>query len=161
MNMNEMAQVYLQPCATKTPFPEQVAFGSQLDDARMDFSMDSLDDVDRMLDAIKASGLPPFTTFIEKEENKNFLLVLGFYLGTTIAHTGDQLIAWLDYDDMIKEMPKNAANFPRVFQTSATCVLEKSDWFLPLSCVCNRLFAQERPPSTKSIATAFLPKASA
>jgi hypothetical protein len=160
MNMNDMAQAYLQPCASKTPFPEQVAFGSQLDDPRMDFSMASLDYVDHLLDTIRASDAPQFLSFIEKQENLNFLLVLGFYAGTCIAHAGDQLIAWLDYDDMIKEMPDNAATYPRVFQTSASCVFEKSGWFLPLACVCNRLFGQGPQQSTKAIATTFLPAAS-
>jgi hypothetical protein len=159
MNMNEMAQAYLQPCATKTPYPEQVAFGHLLDDARMDYSMQSLDYVDQLLDSIKAGDKPEFSTFIEKQENQNFLLVLGFYVGTTIAHNGDQRIAWLDYDDMIEEFPNNAAAYPRVFQTSATCVFEKSGWFLPLTGVCGRLFAPVAQPDMKSIATAFLPAA--
>jgi hypothetical protein len=159
MNMNEMAQAYLQPCASKTPFPEQVAFGSLLDDARMDFSMDSLDYVDQLLDSIRASDLPQFTTFIEKPENQNFLLVLGFYVGTIIAQEGDQLVAWLDYESMIEEFPENAATYPRVFQTAATCVFEKSGWFLPLSGVCGRLFGPVPQQSMKSIASTFLPAA--
>ncbi len=159
MNMNEMAQAYLQPCATKTPFPEQVAFGSLLDDGRMDFSMDSLDYIDQMLDSLRDNAKPEFTTFIEKQENQNFLFVLGFYIGTTIAHNSDQIIAWLDYDSMIEEMPENAATYPRVFQTSASCVFEKSGWFIPLSCVCSRLFEPAPKLSMKSIAANFMPTA--
>jgi hypothetical protein len=157
-NMNEMAQSYLQPCATKTPFPKQVAFGPLLDDKRMDFSLDSLDYVDQMLDSIRASDKPQFNAFIERQENQNFLFVLGFYVGTTIAYQDKQVIAWLDYDSMIEEMPENAATFQRVFQTSATCVFEKTGWFLPLTGICGRLFGPAQQ-SMRSIAMTFLPSA--
>jgi hypothetical protein len=157
MNMNELAQAYLRPCANKIPFPAQVAYANLLDVERMDFSMDSLDYIDGILDSIRAADKPQFEAFIAKQENQSFLFVLCFYVGTTVAHSSNQIIAWLDYDSMIEELPENAAMYPRSFPTAATCVLEKSGWFVPLSAICSRLFDESPEKSVKLSAAAFLP----
>jgi hypothetical protein len=161
MSMNQMAQAYLQPLATRTPFPAQVAYGHLLGDARLNFSPDSLDYVDLLLDSIRKNERPDFATFVNKQENQNFLFVLCFYVGTVVAQKSGQRIAWLDYDQMLKAIPDNATMYPRCFQTAATCILEKSGFFVPLSSICERLFEDPPGKSVRFSAESFMPKSRA
>lgn len=156
MELNELAKAYLQPFATKTPFPPQVAYGNLIGVHEMDFSLASLDVVDHILDHIRHTDKPDAATFLHKQENQNFLLALCFYVGTTVAYQDKQSIAWLDYDTMIGEMPDNAANYPRIFQTAVTCVMDKSGWMVPLGAICGRLFDDQPLTGVKQSAMLFL-----
>ncbi len=156
MDLNELAQAYLRPFATKTPFPPQVAYGELIGVQEMDFSLASLDVVDHVLDHIRHTDRPDAATFLQKQENQTFLLVLCFYVGTTVAYQQKQSIAWLDYDTMIEEMPENKANYPRIFQTAVTCVLEKSGWMVPLGSICGRLFDDTPLTGVRQSAQLFL-----
>jgi len=155
-DMNTWARIHLEPIRLRQPFTPQFAYGEFLGSPQLDFSVESLGHVDSILDSIRTREQPQFGAFLEKPENQSFLLVLCFYVGEVIAKNSGQKINWFDYDGMLEAIPDNGRMFPRCFQTSATCILDKAGFFVPLSSICSRLFDDPVEKSVKFSAEGFM-----
>lgn len=149
MSLNDTANEYLAAFRAGAPFPGGLAFSTALAQSRLDGTVESLDRIDHLLDRIRERVKPEFGAFLEAPANQNFLYLLCFYVGYVAASCTDQRIAWLTYAEMIEAIPGNGAMFPDCFATSATCILEKSGFYAPMSVIQERLFTD---PPEKSVA---------
>jgi len=148
MSPKDMSIKYLQAFADDEPFPGGLAHREALQRLKLDFSRDSLERIDALLDRIRSSHRLNYGAFLNLQANQNFLYLLCFYVGATIAQCSGQAIEWLDYEQMRRKIPANEALFPRCFATSITCVLQHRGFFVPLSSIEERLF---RDPPEKSV----------
>lgn len=156
MDMDALSRTYLSPLVEGTGYPEEVGYSYLLNDTRLDFSVESLSYVDLLLDSIRSTEKPEFGAFISQQENQTFLFILGFYAGAVIARNSQQSIRWFDYDAMLEAIPDNAAMFPKVFQTTITCVLSQAGFFVPLASICSRLFEEPVDKSVRFSAEGFM-----
>lgn len=156
MSPNEMSAKYLQAFANDEAFPGGLAHREALQKLNLDYSRDSLDRIDSLLDRIRNSRRLSYGMFLNLQANQNFLYLLCFYVGATIARCSGQAIEWLDYEQMRRKLQSNDAMFPRCFATSITCVLQKRGLFVPLTSIEDRLFADPPEKSVRFSAEAFM-----
>ena len=156
MTPDDMSAKYLQAFAEDEAFPGGLAHREALQRLKLDFSRESLARIDTLLDRIRASHALNYGTFLNLQSNQNFLHLLCFYVGATIAQCSQQAIEWMDYEQMRRRIPGNEAMFPRSFATSITCVLQKRGFFVPLSSIEDRLFGDPPEKSVRFSAEGFM-----
>src|SRR3954471_22188412 len=76
MPINDIAQAHLDALINRLPFPGGIAFRKELDDANLNFTMQSLGRVDTLLDGVRTRLHPSFDDFLERNDNQNFLHAL-------------------------------------------------------------------------------------
>ena len=148
MTMNQRSAYYLDALARNSEILGGLSFRNVLAQSNLDYSVESLNRVDYLLDQIRARYQPQYGDFLKLQANQNFLFLLCFYVGTVVSKNTKQEIKWLDYEEMLPPMPGNAVGFPRCFQTTITCILSRGGFFVPLSSICSRLFDE---PTDKSV----------
>ena len=151
MSPNDMAAMYLQSLADDEAFPGGLAHREALHRLDPDYTLASLDRVDRLLDGIRGVRALDYGQFLNLKANQNFLYLLCFYVGATVARCSDQAIEWLDYEQMRRRMP-GEGSLQRCFATSITCVLQKRGCFMPLLSIEDRLFGN--PPTLSVLGSA-------
>ena len=156
MNMNDRAEKYLQAFHDGEEFPGGLAFRKALLQVKLDYTVESLSRIDRLLDQIRTKLRPEYGEFIDEPQNQNFLFLLCFYVGKVAACNSNQVITWYDYEGMIRKIPDNGAMFPQCFETAITCILNKRGFFVPLSSICSRLFDESVDKSVRFSAEGFM-----
>lgn len=156
MDMNQRALYYLEALDRNSEIPGGLSFRTALAQSKLDYSVESLDRVDYLLDQIHSRFQPQYGVFFEPQQNQNFLFLLCFYVGTVMSKNSEQSIKWLDYDEMLREIPDNGAMFPRRFETAITCILSRRGFFVPLSSICSRLFDDPVDKSVRFSAEGFM-----
>jgi hypothetical protein len=151
-----MSVKYLQAFADGEAFPGGLAHREALQRLKLDYSRDSLERIDGLLDRIRASHRLSYGAFLNLQSNQNFLYLLCFYVGATIAQCSGQAIEWLDYEQMRRRIPGNETMFPRCFATSITCLLQKRGFFVPLLSIEDRLFNDVPEKSVRFSAEGFM-----
>ena len=149
MPLNQLASQYLEVFQNNGEFEGGLSFQTKLIRCNLDFSIESLKRVDDLLDQIRLRVKPQFDQFLSVHANQNFLYLLCFYVGHCVAVNSKQQIVWLDYSEMSETFPEYKAMYPECFATSATCLFEKTGFFIPLSSIQERLFTD---PPGKSVA---------
>lgn len=148
MTMNQRSAYYLDALARNSEILGGLSFRNALAQSNLDYSVESLNRVDYLLDQIRTRYRPQYGDFLQLQANQNFLFLLCFYVGTVVSKNAKQEIKWLDYEEMLRALPENAAVFPQCFQTTITCILSRGGLFVPLSSICSRLFDD---PTDKSV----------
>ena len=123
--------------------PGGLAYPKALRQCNLDRTLDSLDRIDRLLDAIREKQKPGLDEFIAVEEQHNFLFMLAFYASYMISRSPGVQIGWRSYDEFIAENPGMAGAWPRRFESSIVCEVMKDGklrQFLPLVPIVIRLF---------------------
>lgn len=160
MSLQDSAERYLVAFKTGEEIPGGLSYPKALVQCNLDFSLESLHRIDALLDQIRTKQAPDFKAFLDEPANQNFLYLLCFYVGTTVAKNSPATPEWLAYDEVIASDPKLASMWPRVFETSAICGLRKADGtykqFLPLVAIVVRLFEGPDEKSVHFSATGFL-----
>lgn len=156
MDMTDRAFYYPDALARNSEVPGGLSFRSALAQSNLDYSVESLDRFDYLLDQIRTRLQPHYSDFLEPQPNQNFLFLLRFYVGTAMARRSEQEIRWLDYDEMLKAIPDNGAMFPRCFETAVTCILSRRGFFVALSSICGRLFDDLTEKSVQFSAEGFI-----
>jgi hypothetical protein len=156
MDMNDRALYYLDALARNSEVPGGLSFRKALAQSNLDYSAESLDRVDHLLDQIRIRFQPKYGEFFEPQPNQNCLFLLCFYVGTVISKCGKRQVQWLDYDGMLKAIPDNGAMFPRSFETAITCIVHGKGFFVPLSSICSRLFDDPTEKSVRFSAEGFM-----
>jgi hypothetical protein len=70
---------------------------SETDYAALDYSVDSLAEVDRLLDAIR-----PVQDQLEWQVYTNTVLAIGAYVGEVLRRQGDSQWEWMNFDDFMR-----------------------------------------------------------
>ncbi len=139
MDRNLQAAIYLQQLTPeRLPLVDNLAFRTQLQKVRFDYTLASLAQVDDMLGELRGSMRMAYGDFLQKQPAVNFIVALNFYLGTTIARLGSFAIKWLDHAQVAQHMP----GVPEQLETDTGCVIGDAIVF-PAAVVLERLFAPQ------------------
>jgi hypothetical protein len=146
MPITPLAEQYLTAFAKGgAEFPGGISYLDALGQAGLDYSPESLQRIDLLLDQIRSQEAPTHEVFIKESANQNFLYFLGFYVGKTIElnNPGAQ-VEWLEHKDLVERKPGLAKIWTYQFETSVICVITggsaRQGEFLPLSSIVIRLF---------------------
>lgn len=145
MSINHHAHTYLRAFLNQGRFAGGLSFAAELDGLALDFSQASLERIDTLLDRLRVRHAPREHQFLLPQANQNFLYLLAFYVGETVAHLTDATINWYAYDELVGHSTGFSA-MGRGFHTSAVCRYNQSATdrseanFAPLVSIMTRLF---------------------
>ncbi|MES2184296.1 MAG: hypothetical protein V4505_07110 [Pseudomonadota bacterium] len=142
VDQNLRCKEYLDAFFSTGTLPHGLAFREELQKAGLDYSAASLLRLDATLATLRGRGLPAFDTFISQADTRNFLLLLNYYLGSTLARLGQVSMKWLDYTEA-------RARFSDIgfrFETHTSCLLAGLIYF-PLGVLTEILFDPSSPRS--------------
>jgi hypothetical protein len=117
-------------------------FREQLKLIEPDYSAPSLERLDQLLRSMRASLAPRYEEFVNNPDTQNFLRLLAFYIGMTVARTGNMSVKWLDFQQAREGIP----DLEFAFETTSVCVLN-GRVYLPLGLV-TEILLQPAPQRT-------------
>jgi len=122
--VQDFADAFVGVAAFEQPLP----FDSQIPRAELDYSLDSLQALDRYLELLHANA-----DTIEMQQMKNVMLGAGCYLGEVIRRHAAIRYRWVNYDDYFPNHPELATIIPRGVGTSVVLVRETDGMAMPLN----------------------------
>jgi hypothetical protein len=135
MDENQRCQAYLQSFF-KGDLPHGgLMHAEKLVDIKLDYSLQSLQDLDRLLSDIRTIQPPDFQNVMGTPAYFNFFLWCSFYFGVCIARLARVQMKWLSYVEAKQHDPE----LDREFITHHCCVLDGRMYF-PLASFCVNLF---------------------
>lgn len=143
MDENQRCAIMLEAFFGDTPLHGGLAYQGQLKQARLDYSLPSLQRLDQLLRFLQPEIKLPPVDFINRPETQNFMRLLAFYIGMTIAKQGKISVKWLDFAQAKKDMPELEFGF----ETSSVCLLGGRVYF-PLGLVAEILL---QPNAQRSV----------
>jgi hypothetical protein len=159
MPLNHIADRYLQAFDKQEEFDGGIAFRKALMQSNLDYSVESLERVDYLLNQMRTRLHPSPDEFFDPQPNQNFLYLLAFYVGAVVSRATNSSITWLGYDEMLQRIPDNEPFFPRCFATSLSCIFSggtKGGFFVPLSSITEVLFEEQPGKSVAFTARTFI-----
>lgn len=156
MLMDERAEMYLKTWADGAEFPGGLAFRTALTQSNPDFSLESLDRIDHLLEQIRLRFKLDYAGFMEKQANQNFFYLLGFYVGAVVARQSRVPIKWQNYQELLALWPEAQNEYPECFATSVSCLLGSNSLFLPLTPVLGRVFDHENTGTVRASAGRYI-----
>lgn len=129
-----------------------LVYRSQLVKVGLDYSAASLSRLDQFVQQLRAQTQPEFSQYSAQQDYRNLLILLGFYIGTTIARASGQAITWYDHAGAVAQL-KNP-QLPDSIQTAYSCMIGPRYHLLPIDLLCNMLFA-DTPTESCSAKLAF------
>lgn len=130
-------QEYLNDFLAGKAIPGGVAFEQVLKQFNFNFSLESLEDLDELLIAIKQKNQPDYAQWMNAATTCNFLYLIGTYLGATTALNANCFIKWLNFEQA-KTMHRG---MPDTFGTSFNALFGAGTLMHPVGKVCDLLFA--------------------
>lgn len=159
-DMNQKAQellAVLENMDAAATVPGGLAFGSALQQAGLDYSLQSLDRVDHLLDQIKAKLAPQRANWQSQSGTENFRLLLAFYLGTVISRQSGMPMQWYTHEQAALLMPPDKP-LPDASWSRLVGVIAASSC-VPLGVIEEKLFENEPEAVTcKAYVERFLGK---
>ncbi|WP_269532744.1 hypothetical protein [Chitinimonas sp. BJYL2] len=128
-----------------------LAYRLLLRQAKLDYSMESLDRIDALLLKIRGEQSPEYVAFVNKTTEQNFLSFLAFYLAATVARLGSFPLKWYSFDQAGKVLK----NLQFSFETTQICAIGKQ-FYTPLGTLTEILFSPEADISCRRQAEAIL-----
>lgn len=158
--MPAIAERYLTAFRNEEEIPGGLSYRRALGQSNLDGTMESLKRIDALLDQVRTRHAPQPDEFLREPANQNFMYVVGFYVGDTVARASGARLQWHSYDDAIAADPGLAGVIPRRFESSIICTLHKPDGsqklFMPLVPVVIRTFEGPDEKSVWFSASGFL-----
>jgi len=138
--LNDVARLFLEAYARGGEPEGGWKFGKALQQARLDFSDDSLDRIDLLLKAIRERASPQHEAFVADPAGRNFLALLAFYLMAMLSRRTGAEIEWHD----ARSARRAVADWASVAETPFTRLValapDQGLLFLPLVWLHDRLF---------------------
>ena len=147
-DMHQKAQDFLAALGVGADVPGGMAFRGALEQAKLDYSMESLNRVDQLLSQVRAKFAPQRESWQSQPGGDNFCLLLAFYLGEIISRQANQPIQWQTREQaaplMPSDMPLPEASWSRVVGiiAASACV--------PLGVIEDALFGDSPGMSCKA-----------
>lgn len=132
---NGWRALYLERFSSGGKVPGGLPYRAELDAANLDYSLASLDRLDAFLVRLRRDNALGYSEFVQGETG-NLALLLGYYLGTTIAQAGQFSMKWLTYAEYHATLPEP---IDERFETGRCCILE-GRYYFPLGVVTEILF---------------------
>jgi TPR repeat protein len=154
MPITELAEQYLAALADGgREIPGGISYLDALNQSGLDYTPESLQRIDTLLDQIRTREAPTHEAFIKDRANQNFLYCIGFYVGKTIERNNPGArVEWIQHKELAARNPEAAKVWTYQFETSVICVITggsaRQGEFLPLSSIVIRLF---EGPDEKSV----------
>lgn len=140
---------YLNNFFQEKPWQGGFAHEQELRRCRLDYSLNSLQRIDALLDHVHTAHHPDADTFFNEMANQNFLSVIAFYCGEVLGRARRQAGVWRQYEDLIRQHPDMAETVPPAMWTDFLVEFPQSEAeenasvFFPLRAICSRLFGIE------------------
>ena len=138
--MKDVARHFLETYARGGEVEGGWKFGKALQQARLDYSEESLERVDLLLKAIRDRTKPAHEEFIADPASRNFLSLLAFYLMAVLSRRTGAEIEWHD----TASARKAVADWANIAETPFTRLValapDQGLLFLPLVWLHDRLF---------------------
>lgn len=109
IDMQQKAQDLLAALGTGADVPGGMACRSALQQSKLDYSLDSLDRVDVLLDQVRTRFSPQRESWKNQNGAENFCLVLAFYMGEVLARQTTLPIKWHTREQAAVLMPPDIA----------------------------------------------------
>ena len=140
-DINEMAKQYLSALQNNSFMPGGNYYRESTNLIDFDFSMRSVAELDVLLQSIRETELltkQDFSAFFQNKEKLNFLIGMTYYLGTVIAHLGQNSLKWFDFAEY-KARFSNEPNLEFRHEYDQVCVTEDRISF-PMTVLTALLF---------------------
>ena len=112
---------YLDRFFSEQSWEDGLAFEDELHECDLDYSLDSLNRIDALIDRIRARFAPDPHSFLRDPKNYNFIILLAFYCGEVAGRARQQATVWYDYSQYIQRNPMLESIYPPVFWNSLVC----------------------------------------
>ena len=122
----------------KDQSPEPILYASQVKKIDLDYSAASLERLDVFLQQLKLKTNPQLKDYSERFQYRNLLILLGLYIGTTVARLTHQQIKWYDYAGAKTLLDRKG--YSDSIQCAYSCMLGRTDHYMPIELVCEILF---------------------
>ena len=165
MPITPLAEQYLAAFAAGgQDFPGGLSYLEELRQSQLDYTPESLQRIDTLLDQIRTREAPAHDVFVKDRANQNFLYFLAFYVGRTIERNNPGAkVEWIEHKELAARNPGVANVWPYQFETSVICVITggraRQGEFLPLSSIVIRLFEGPQEKSVWFSADAYMARA--
>ncbi len=129
--------------------PEPILYASQVKKIGLDYSAESLGRIDQFLQQLRLKTSPALEEFNTRIGHRNLLILLGLYIGTTVSRITGQPIKWYDYAGAKTLLDRKG--YSESIQCAYSCMLGRTDHYMPIELVCDILFAET--PSLSCVAS--------
>jgi hypothetical protein len=121
---------------------EHLAFQKALTQLNFDYTPQSIVRIDQLLKQMRERLRPVYAQFFGSEANRNFVCLLGFFVGETVARYRGTRCRWLNHDGLLALLAERGApaSYPRTSGTSVGCEIEGEGILLPLAAIEEALF---------------------
>jgi Sel1 repeat len=157
MSTRLSALAYLAAFERALPIEGGLAFAERLRAARLDYSIDSLDRIDRLLGEIHATHRPTAERFFADNASSNFVSLLAFYVGELI---GRAYICEPVWSSDAEERERNPQRAPLgqglICYLITTRPTQREDVFFPFNSLCAQLFDGDTGKSLRFVAGLFI-----
>ena len=153
--------VHLETFLAGGEFEGGLGFGRSLRALPLDFSLGSLSAVDALIDRVREERRPRREVFLGSRAARNFLNLLSFYTGETLAAATGASTRWLTHEQLERAEPGRLAAEMDA-DTSMVCLFNAqvrgSDLaFLAVDVIAARLFGDPQAPTITAAVAAALP----
>lgn len=144
---NDVCNLFLKKVRTGTIIDNTSAYIDLLKKIHFDYSMQSLQKIDRVLEYIKTTeklgkksllGKSPYPAFVTDPERQRFLYLLACYIGTVAAQSVNSALRWFNYEEM--QAMLNDTSFDFSLENNLVMILENGQLRLPIMALTNYLF---------------------
>ncbi len=137
-------QLFLAAWEQNMPITGEMIYRDELKKFNLNYSINSLYRIDQFLDQIRDRDHPREAEFLADRNKFNLLYMLCFYVGEVMARVRGRQGEWLDFEQLVA-LDESHRQVGSSFATSACCVFNHAQVYLPLDSIMARLFAEEGP----------------
>lgn len=120
--------------------PFNCAFKDALPRVTWDYSLDSLQQLDKLLLDIRQQVKPDYGQMVNSSAGQGFLTLIASYAMATVAKLGNYTVKWFDFEGF-KALTGNHTATP-VFETAAVCLMN-GQLMTPIAVASHRLFGPD------------------
>ena len=129
--------------------PVPILYASQVKKINLDYSAASLERLDAFIQQLKLKTNPVQKDYSERFQHRNLLILLGLYLGTTVARLTSQPLKWYDYAGAKTLLDRKG--YSESIQCAYSCMLGRTDHYMPIELLYDMLFGDN--PSKTCVAS--------
>lgn len=122
VGMNDFATHVLSAISQGNTIPFSFMYRNQFEKLHLDFSLNSLEKMDALLQEIRHQLKPTYDSIVNNGEGRLFLNIVTIYVMATIAKAGGYTVKWFDYDEF-KAMVHPNQPPEYCFESTFICVM--------------------------------------
>lgn len=135
---NERARQCLAAMTSGKHIPGGLTYGKEMCRMRLDYSIESLTEVQSLLDKIRSAS-PNYDAFCSIAAKRNFMLCCAYYYVTCIARSHQAMLKWFSYEDARDQFDEN---LPHRLESMTACLLGDRLYY-PVHTISEALFSDK------------------